>query len=366
MKKWFISIIILSISAAGLYWYYQKHSTNSEPVAQPSVEVTRGSIVEKALAVGTIQPEHQVEVKSKVSGVVKHIFAQPGTYVRQGDPLIEVQPDPTPLELAEARRNVELSQIQSSTIAQSLERQSQLLERGMISRSEFEEIERQYNDAMVRLQMNQERLELLQSGRVTVGGIEIESVIKAPISGYVLERMVDIGDPVVPLTSYQAGTALMTIADMSGLIFKGTVDEIDVGKLTEGMPVELKIGALPGTRVTGVLRTISLKATRQDNTTVFPVEIDITSSDGAILRAGYSANADIIIKQLEDILLVPERVILFRDDKTFVEVITDETNGTSEEIEIQTGSSNAILIEVTTGLQEGQKIRERPQRSLTI
>ncbi len=108
MKKWFISIIILSVSAAGLYWHYQKHSTNSEPVAQPSVEVTRGSIVEKALAVGTIQPEHQVEVKSKVSGVVKHIFAQPGTYVRQGDPLIEVQPDPTPLELAEARRNVEL------------------------------------------------------------------------------------------------------------------------------------------------------------------------------------------------------------------------------------------------------------------
>lgn len=366
MKKWIITLIILAVSFGGGYWYYQHSVSNKEPETQPMVEVTRGSIVEKALAVGTIQPEHQVEVKSKVSGVVRHIFAQPGTYVRQGDPLIEVQPDPTPLELAEARRNVELSEIQANTIAQTIRRQSQLMERGMISRSEFEEIERQHNDAMVRLQMNRERLELLESGRVTVGGIEIESVIKAPISGYVLERMVDIGDPVVPLTSYQAGTALMTIADMSGLIFKGTVDEIDVGKLTEGMPVELKIGALPGTRVTGILRTISLKATRQDNTTVFPVEIDITSTGGAILRAGYSANADIIIKQLDDILLVPERVIEFRDDKAFVEVLTDELTGSANEVEIQTGSSNAIMIEITSGLEEGQKVLERPRRSLTI
>lgn len=366
MKKWLISLLVIAGIATGVLWYYQNHLQNSTPESVPTVEVTRGSIVEKALAVGTIQPEHQVEVKSKVSGVVRLIYAQPGTYVRQGDPLFEVQPDPTPLELAEARRNVELSQIQALTVTQNRDRQTQLLERGMISRSEFEETERQYNDAMVRLQMNRERLELLESGRVTVGGVEIESVIKAPISGYVLERMVDIGDPVVPLTSYQAGTALMTIADMSGLIFKGTVDEIDVGKLTEGMPVELKIGALPGTRVTGVLRFISLKATRQDNTTVFPVEIDILHTGGAILRAGYSANADIIIRQLDDILLIPERVIEFRDDAAYVHVVSDEVNGTTTEVKITTGSSNAIQIEVKDGLQEGQKLAERPQRSLTI
>lgn len=270
------------------------------------------------------------------------------------------------MEIAEAKRNLELSENTANSITQQIERQTQLLNRGMISTSEFQEIERQYNDAMLRLQMSRERLELLESGHVNIGGIEIESVIKAPISGYILERMVNIGDPVVPLTSYQAGTALMSIADMSGLIFKGTVDEIDVGKLIEGMPVNLKIGALPGAVVTGELHHISLKVRRQDNTTVFPIEIIITDTQGHILRAGYSANADIIIKQLTDILVVPERLITFKEGKAFVEILTDELNRATEEIEIQVGSSNAISIEVTSGLAEGDKVLERPQRSLSI
>lgn len=262
MKKTIWILAVLVIAGLAGFTYYNSDNSNSSDTLRANVEVSRGDIIEKALAVGTIEPEHQIEVKSKVSGVVKQIFAQPGTYVRQGDPLIEVQPDPTPLEIAEAKRNLELSENTANSITQQIERQTQLLNRGMISTSEFQEIERQYNDAMLRLQMSRERLELLESGHVNIGGIEIESVIKAPISGYILERMVNIGDPVVPLTSYQAGTALMSIADMSGLIFKGTVDEIDVGKLIEGMPVNLKIGALPGAVVTGELHHISLKARR--------------------------------------------------------------------------------------------------------
>jgi HlyD family secretion protein len=366
MKKFiWTTLIIAAIGTAGFVYYNNANAETAAP-SQPAVEVTRGSIVEKALAVGTIEPEHQVEVKSKVSGVVSRIYAQPGSFVNEGDPLFEIKPDPTPLEMAEAKRNLELSEIQANTISQQIERQSQLMQRGMISRSEFDEIERQFNDAMVRLQMNRERLELLESGRVTIGGIEIESVIKAPISGFILERMVDIGDPIVPLTSYQAGTVLMNIADMSKLIFKGTVDEIDVGKMIEGMPVELKIGAIPGSVVHGELTHISLKARRQDNTTVFPVEVTITNSNGYTLRAGYSANADVIIKRLEDILVIPERLITFRDEQAFVQILADESNGTTEERQVIVGASNAITIEVKEGLSEGDKVLEKPLRSLSI
>ena len=368
MKKkliWLFTIVII-IGAPATYMYMtQVNSSTAEPT-RSVVAVEKGNIIEKALAVGTIEPEFQVEVKSKVSGVVKRIFAEPGTYVNQGDPLIEVQPDPTPLELAEAKRNLELSEIQVNNIAANLERQVQLKDRGMISENEFEESQRSYNDAMVRLQMNREKLELLESGKVTIGGIEIESVIKAPISGYVLDKMVNIGDPVVPLTSYQAGTVLMNMADMSNLIFKGNVDEIDVGKMQEGMEVELKIGAIPGGIVKGKLTKISLKATIVDNATVFPVEISIVDAGEHTLRAGYSANADVIIKRLEDILVIPERLITFKEDKAFVEVLTDTITGTSVEKEIQTGSGDAIDIEVTDGLVEGEKILERPLRSLTL
>lgn len=368
MKKkliWIVTIIILVGSPATYFYVTQANSKEVTPT-RSIVEVETGSIIEKALAVGTIEPEFQVEVKSKVSGVVKKIYAEPGTYVRQGDPLIEVQPDPTPLELAEAKRNLELTEISVNNLATSLERQAQLKSRGMISNNEYEEAERAYNDAVVRLQMNRERLELLESGKVTIGGIEIESMIKAPISGYVLEKMVNIGDPVVPLTSYQAGTVLMNMADMSTLVFKGNVDEIDVGKMREGMEVELKIGALPGTIVKGELTKISLKAIRVDNATVFPVEVAITDAGGVTLRAGYSANADVIVKRLEDILVIPERLITFRDGKSFVEILTDEASGSSIEREIQTGSGDAIIVEVKDGLQQGDKLLEKPLRSLSL
>jgi HlyD family secretion protein len=368
MKKKALWILIIIVVVGGLsaYIWTSKMSSNDSTPERATVEVEKGQIIEKALAVGTIEPEFQIEVKSKVSGVVKNIFAEPGTYVRQGDPLIEVQPDPTPLELAEAKRNLELSEIQVNNISSQLERQLQLKDRGMISTDAFEEVERQFNDAMVRLQMNKERLELLESGKVTIGGIEIESVIKAPISGFILDKMVNIGDPVVPLTSYQAGTVLMNLADMSNLIFKGNVDEIDVGKMREGMEVDIKIGAIPGTTVKGLLTKISLKATRVDNATVFPVEISITDDSGVTLRAGYSANADVIIKRLVDILVIPERLVVFREDRTFVDVLTDTSTNEIVEKEVILGSSNAIIIEVREGLTEGEKILERPLRSLTL
>lgn len=366
-KRTLFFILISAIAAAAAGWFYLQQKQQTSQQTEPMVVVERGSVTDKVLAVGTIEPEQQVEVKSKVSGVVSRIFAKPGTYVNEGDPLIEVRPDPTPLELAEGRRNIELSEIQLATIKQNLERQSQLMARDIISRSEYQETERQFNDARVRVQMAQERLALLESGRVTMGDIEIESIIKAPVSGYILERMADIGDPVVPLTSYQAGTPLMIIADMDRLLFKGTVDEIDVGRIQEGMPVQLKIGALPQAQVSGMLRHIALRANRADNTTVFRVEIDITNAGGSVLRAGYSANADFVINQLDEVLLIPERVIVFRDNRTFVEVPDESAeNGGRREVEIRSGTGNAILIEVKEGLEEGQKVFERPLRSLSM
>ncbi|MEX0930007.1 MAG: efflux RND transporter periplasmic adaptor subunit, partial [Balneolales bacterium] len=314
---WSAGIIILAGSIAA-FVYRGNGAEEDDSLAAVTVET--GHIIEKALAVGTIEPENEVEVKSKISGVVNVIYMQPGTYVNQGDPLIEVRPEPTPLELAEAKRNLELSQTELDNLKRELDRAQHLQERNLVSDHDYESLLQRYNDARIREQMNQERLQLLESGRIEIGSTLIESVIKAPISGYILEKMVNIGDPVVPLTSYQAGTPLMTIASMEQLLFKGTVDEIDVGKLEEGMPVEIKIGALPGSTITGELSTISLKATKEENTTVFPVEITITDAGGTMLRAGFSANADIIINRKEDILVIPERIVTFRDGKSYIEV----------------------------------------------
>ncbi|MBD3178645.1 MAG: HlyD family efflux transporter periplasmic adaptor subunit, partial [Candidatus Latescibacteria bacterium] len=195
-----------------------------------------------------------------------------------------------------------------------------------------------------------------------IAGSRIESIIKAPITGFILERNVNIGDPVVPLTSYQAGTVLMTIANMDSLLFKGTVDEIDVGKLETGMPVSIKVGALQDREIAGRLKKISLKAREENNSRMFPVEITINDTGTDVLRAGYSANAEIIINEAKDVLTVPERVVYFSGDSTYVEV--PGKNGSRDRVMVETGLSDAIRIEVISGLREGQKVLEKPQKEV--
>ncbi|MCA1802951.1 MAG: efflux RND transporter periplasmic adaptor subunit [Rhodothermaceae bacterium] len=354
-----------AIGAAVFFATKDGASANESNSSQPHVTVEEGTIIEKALAVGTIEPQNEIQVKSKISGVVSRIYTEPGTYIERGQPLIKIEPDPTPLELAEAKRNLEMTAIEVNTARRELDRMTQLKDRNLISEREFEEFIRRHDDAVLRDQMNRERLQLLESGSVTIAGTEIESIIKAPISGFILEKMVDIGDPVVPLTSFQAGTPLMTMAAMDNLLFKGTVDEIDVGKLYEGMPAEIKIGAMPGVVITGHLDKISLKAQRQENAIVFPVEIVIDNTNGHTLRAGFSANADIIIERRENILIVPERVINFTDGISMVEIQGSSPDSRVEH-QIETGLSDAINIEVKDGLKKGDKVLEKPVRKLTV
>ena len=192
--------------------------------------------------------------------------------------------------------------------------------------------------------------------------LAVESIIRAPIAGTVLELLVNEGDPVVPLTSYQAGTALTNLADMNTLVFKGTVDEIDVGKLHEGMPTHIKIGALPEAKVEGKIYKISPKSKTAEGATLFDVEIELDTASNVTLRAGYSANADLIIREKKDVLLLPERLVTMEAGKSTVEV-----PGTGEEPakkEIKVGLSDGINVEVAEGLKEKDLVVERPPKKI--
>src|SRR3979411_1272066 len=166
----------------------------------------------------------------------------------------------------------------------------------------------------------QQNRELTNRGRLSASGRE--SIITAPAAGTVLTRSVNPGDPIVPLTSYQPGTEMATIADMGDLIFKGTVDEIDVGKLSVGMTARIKVGALPTDVVTGHVSRIAPQAQQKEGATLFDVEIELDPSKKITLRAGYSANADVIIREKKDVLTIPERLVTFEDGgkKATVEV----------------------------------------------
>lgn len=361
-KRWLVwTVILLVVIIVG---YVSLSGNSSEKENQrKTVTVKRENIVDKALAVGSIEPVNEIEVKAKVSGVVGKLYADVGDFVKAGEPLLEVKPDPTPLELAQAKRDVEMATIELETLAKELERNKQLKSGGLISDHQFEELEQRYDEAELRHQIAKEQLDLLEKGKIKIANTNIETVVKAPLTGFILEKNVYLGDPVVPLTSYQPGTALMRMADMENLIFKGTVDEIDVGRIKEGMACELQVGASPAETITGHVTLISLKAKKEDNTTVFPVEIKIDETNETVLRAGYSANAHIIIARRDSVLAIPERVVTFRNDSAFVKIPVGEDG--SEERYIKTGLSDAILIEVIEGLKEDDVVLEKEVKDIT-
>jgi len=360
-KKIIIALVILVVIAAVIF-LKAKNSANTKDNDIKLVKVQRGDIVEKALAIGRIEPEKEVGVKSKISGIVKKIYVEVADDVRAGDPLLEINPDPTPLEFAEAKRSVEIASVSLDNARNEYERMKKLLEANLVSQKEFDTAENDYKSLGLKLNLAQERLALIENGKTKIADRQIDTVIKSPVDGTILERRINEGDPVVPLTSYQAGTELLTMADMNSLIFKGTVDEIDVGKLREGMTAELKIGAIPDQKIVGKLTKISPKAKMQENATLFDVEIDIISKGEKVIRAGYSANADLVINKSENTLFIPERLVEFKEGKALVEIKNEKSEIVKKEVKV--GLSDGINIEVVEGLKEGEEVVERPPKEI--
>lgn len=360
MKKIFIFLLILIVSAAGIL-YYIKHKP-SEEAEQPQVSVSRGTVTEIALAIGEIVPEQEVSIKSKVRGILKKKFVEVGDKVKKGDPLTEVNPDPTPIEYAQAKRNMELARIAMVNAKNESERISRLHDKEWTSLQEYDDYKQIYDEAKLRYEMAKEEFDLISKGKIQIEDQEIDNVIRAPINGTVLDFLVNEGDPVVPLTTYQEGTPLMTVADMNTLFFEGTIDEIDVGKIEEGIPANITIGAIPDEKFEGIVKKIAPKARKENNTTLFDIEISLTSTNLTMLRAGYSATAKIEIARAENALVVPERVIFYSNDVSYVELATGNENPKTEVRKVETGVSDGMQTEIRAGVKEGDTVIERMRR----
>jgi HlyD family secretion protein len=363
MRKGLIVTGVIVIVGGASAVLYSKAKSNGENGFK-TVPVVRGSVTEKALAIGAIQPEREIAVKSKISGIVKTCFREVGDRVRPGDPLFEILPDPTPMELTEARREVEIAKNVFDQAQKAYDRSRTLKNQGIVATQDWDQAEKDIQDAKIRLELANERLALIEKGRVKTDRMSVESIIRAPIAGTVLELLVHEGDPVVPLTSYQAGTALTNLADMSTLIFKGTVDEIDVGKLHEGMPAHIKIGALPEAKVEGKIDKISPKSKTAEGATLFDIEITLAPAKDVVLRAGYSANAEIAVREKHDVLLVPERLVTFADGKASVELPGAGETDEPVKKQIEPGLSDGMNLEVVAGLNENDLVIERPPKKI--
>jgi HlyD family secretion protein len=361
--KTLLVLIVVAAASAGVYAWTRNGRQRADGLKE--VEITNGTIVEKAVAVGQIQPRQKFQVKSKISGIVRQALVQVGDTVKAGDPLFEIAPDPTPLEVTEVDRRVESAQASFKRGESEYERSQQLSRSGIVAKSDVDTKREAYELARVALMKAEQDRDLTRKGRLTSAGTE--GIIRAPAAGTILTRTVNPGDPIVPLTSYQPGTEMASVADMSDLIFKGTVDEIDVGKLSVGMIARIKVGALPTDVVTGRVSRIAPQAQQKEGATLFDVEVELDPSNKITLRAGYSANADVIIREKKDVLTIPERLITFADGgkKATVELAGADAKAKPKKSEIKTGISDGLNVEVLSGLKKGQKVVERPPKEIS-
>jgi HlyD family secretion protein len=362
--KTLLLLVVLVAAAAGLYALTRggKGAEGDTKI----VTVEKGSITEKALAVGQIQPRQKFSIKSKISGIVKRCMVNVGDKVKPGDALFEIAPDPTPQELTDVDRQLDSTRASYERAKAEWERSQQLSKDGVLPKSDLDVKREAFELAKVAVAKAEQNRDLTRNGRISTATVSMESIIRAPAAGTILTRAVNPGDPVVPLTSYQPGTELAAIADMSDLIFKGTVDEIDVGKLHAGMTARIKVGALPTDVVTGKVARIAPQAQQKEGATLFDVEIELEPNANVSLRAGYSANADLIIREVKDVPTIPERVVIFEDGgkKTFVELPGASPKEPPKKTAVKLGVSDGLSTQVVEGLAVGAKVVERPPKKL--
>jgi HlyD family secretion protein len=390
-----VVIGILSL-ALGVYFYKQ---SKKDPVVYETEKPVIADIVKKTVATGSIKPRLEVHVKPQVSGVVDELFVVAGQMVKKGERIARIKLVPSQVNINNAQSSVELARIRYEQARRDLARQQEVFSKkldvesararfenakqedernkklfgdGIISEQQYQQIKRDLDIAKAefenmklvsgnnikqfeaeveirRQELNAaiDNLQLLREG-ATKNSAQVANIVVSTVDGMVLDVPVEEGTSVIERNNFNEGTSIAIVADMTSLIFEGKVDESDVGKLREGMPLELTIGAIEGSKFGATLEYIAPKGNLEEGTVKFQVRAAIEPAKDVFLRAGYSASGDIILDKKEKVLAVKERDIIFEKDTTYVEVKTGEQQ--FQKKQVQLGLSDGIQIEVVSGL----------------
>ncbi|MEM7257136.1 MAG: efflux RND transporter periplasmic adaptor subunit, partial [Pseudomonadota bacterium] len=306
-----------------------------------------------ALATGTIQPRREITITPRVSGVVDQLFIIEGDVVESGAMLARITVVPDAVTLNSARASYETARISASNARVELERRRKLFEDNLISKDEFERYAFDYDIKRQEAASAQSNLELIRDGSNEQGSVSNE--IRSTVTGTVLDIPVKEGESVTETNNFNEGTTIASIADMNDMIFVGVVDESEVGRIREGMAVNLTIGAIDNVIFPGTLEFISPKGEQSDGTVKFEIRAAIDASNAETIRAGYSANAEIELDRRDGVVVVNERALLFSDNKNWL--LPQVVDGQFERREVQTGLSDGVNIEIVDGISAGTTVR---------
>lgn len=373
MKKVIITIVIFVV-VIGLVFLGLKSCQQDKSVqSENTEEVKIGNISKTVVATGKIEALFKAEVKSKIGGIVKRFYVEEGEKVSTGEKLVEILPQATPVELVQARTEVKAAAFDKEISEKQYLRSKELYENKFISPNEFDQAKVNYETAKVRFYASMAQLRVLEQGadlNQIVEGIQLSEedkrkieteaqeainsmTLKAPISGIVLSLDTDKGSAVIPVSSAYGGTVIMTIADVSEKQFRGDVDEADIGKVSLGLPARVYVEAYPEEPFEAKLTHISPQGRELED--IINFEIRATVEDSADkLRVGMSADAELILEEHQNVLLIPEGAVIYEDGQTYVNIKDDSLEEGMRKVQIEKGISDGLLTEVLSGLEQGQ------------
>lgn len=358
MKKFFkvFLFVLLAVLVLGTFYFLWK---KSQPVEKKYVieEVTKSNIEKRTVATGKVEPRNEILIKPQMSGIIAEVYKEAGDVVKAGEVIAKIKVIPDMVSLSSAESRVVRAQLVFDQSKRDFERNSKLFNEKVISKEEFEKSELQFKNDKEELKSAQDNLGLIRDGVSNDKSQISNTLVRSTINGTILDVPVKVGNSVIQSNNFNDGTTIATVANMSDMLFVGKLDETEVGRVNVGMSMDITIGALQDTKLTATLEYISPKGVEESGAIMFEMKAAVKVPSDVFVRAGYSANAEIVLNKVENILTVPENCIEFSGDTAFVYTLKSENPQEFEKKVVKTGMSDGMKIEIKSGLKLKDKIR---------
>lgn len=359
VKKVFktIGLVLLAAIFIGFFFFLWQKSQPKEVIYE-IVEVKDGDIESSTVATGKVSPRDEVLIKPQISGIVTEVLKEAGDFVKAGEVIAKIQVVPESSSLSAAESQLNVSKINLNLSKTEYERQKQLYAKGVIAKEEMDQSEASYKKAQEDTENAKNNLDIIKTGVSKVTAQYSNTQIRSTIDGMILDVPIKVGNSVIQANNFNEGTTIATVANMSDMIFIGKVDETEVGRVRVGMPIKLSIGAIEGKKFDAQLEYVAPQGVEENGAILFEIKAAAQITDSIDIRAGYSANAQIIFSKANQVLTIPESCVSFSNDSAFVYTLKEETpKQVFEKKHVKLGLSDGINIEVKSGLVKGDKIR---------
>lgn len=357
MKKIFkiLGIVILvGIFGGTIYFLYTKSKKAPEVYETKNPFVS--NVIRKTVATGSVVPRKEIEIVPQVSGIIDELYIVAGDFVKKDQVIAKIKIIPDMVNLNNAENRLNRAKLNADDAKIDIDRQQKLFDQKVISYEEYKRSKVTYDASREELSAAENNLDLIKNGVTKKATTATNTLVRSTVNGMVLDVPIKEGNSVIQSNTFNNGTAICTVADMQDMIFKGKVDETEVGKIKEGMNIELEIGAIEKDKFGAVLEYIAPKGKEENGAIQFEIKANVVLKENQFIRAGYSANANIVLEKKDSVLVIPEGLLKFEKDTSFVEIET-ATPQIFEKRKVKTGISDGINIEVTEGLTKTDKVK---------